>query len=65
VLALDHIYFDPSLVLEGLTVHRTRTSLLASDHLPLVADFAFGAEAAGEEVPDVEALPCVDERIDS
>lgn len=40
VLALDHIYFDTSLELQKLKVHRTRTSLMASDHLPLVADFA-------------------------
>ena len=36
---LDHIYYDPSLVLESLTLHRSRTALVASDHLPLVADF--------------------------
>ena len=40
LLHLDHIYFDPSLELEKLTLHRSRTSLMASDHLPLVADFA-------------------------
>jgi endonuclease/exonuclease/phosphatase family metal-dependent hydrolase len=39
VLALDHIYFDPTLELKRLTLHRTRQSLMASDHLPLVADF--------------------------
>jgi endonuclease/exonuclease/phosphatase family metal-dependent hydrolase len=40
LLSLDHIYFDPSLELEKLTLHRSRTALMASDHLPLVADFA-------------------------
>jgi endonuclease/exonuclease/phosphatase family metal-dependent hydrolase len=40
VLALDHIYFDSSLQLEQLTLHRSRTALMASDHLPLVADFS-------------------------
>jgi endonuclease/exonuclease/phosphatase family metal-dependent hydrolase len=39
LLHLDHIYFDPALKLERLAVHRSRTSLIASDHLPLVADF--------------------------
>lgn len=39
-LHLDHIYFDASLRLTNLTLHRNRTSLIASDHLPLVADFA-------------------------
>jgi endonuclease/exonuclease/phosphatase family metal-dependent hydrolase len=39
VLHLDHIYFDESLQLKSLTLHRSRTALIASDHLPLVADF--------------------------
>lgn len=38
-LHLDHIYFDHSLEMESLHLHRTRLSLVASDHLPLVADF--------------------------
>ena len=40
LLRLDHIYFDPVLRLERFTRHRTRLSLVASDHLPLVADFS-------------------------
>lgn len=36
---LDHIYFDPQLELTRLRVHKTTTALVASDHLPLVADF--------------------------
>jgi endonuclease/exonuclease/phosphatase family metal-dependent hydrolase len=36
---LDHIYFDEALHLEGAVLHRSRTALIASDHLPLVADF--------------------------
>jgi len=39
LLHLDHIYHDRSLVLEHFSVYRTRLSLIASDHLPLVADF--------------------------
>lgn len=39
ILHLDHIYFDPVLRLEKLTLWRDRTALIASDHLPLVADF--------------------------
>lgn len=39
LLHLDHIYYDPQLKLNALTLHRTRTALVASDHLPLVADF--------------------------
>jgi endonuclease/exonuclease/phosphatase family metal-dependent hydrolase len=38
-LHLDHIYFDGRLTLEHLMLHRSRTALIASDHLPLVADF--------------------------
>jgi len=36
---LDHIFFDASLHLESLKLHRSRTALIASDHLPLIADF--------------------------
>ncbi|HEX8633196.1 MAG TPA: endonuclease/exonuclease/phosphatase family protein [Pyrinomonadaceae bacterium] len=36
---LDHIYFDPALELRQLTLHKSLTALVASDHLPLVADF--------------------------
>lgn len=45
-LHLDHIYFDPALQLEQLTLHRTRLSLIASDHLPFVADFSVQAPDA-------------------
>ena len=39
LLHLDHIYFDSELHLHCMTLHRSRTALVASDHLPLVADF--------------------------
>lgn len=39
VLHLDHFYYDEHLRLTDFRVYRTRTSLLASDHLPLVATF--------------------------
>jgi endonuclease/exonuclease/phosphatase family metal-dependent hydrolase len=38
-LYLDHIYFDDSLELKRAAIYRTGKTLLASDHLPLVADF--------------------------
>lgn len=41
LLHLDHIYYDTALELEAATLHRSRLALLASDHLPLVADFHF------------------------
>ena len=40
LLHLDHIYYDAALKLESATLHRTRTALIASDHLPIVADFS-------------------------
>jgi endonuclease/exonuclease/phosphatase family metal-dependent hydrolase len=42
-LHLDHFYFDPAFRLNQLTLHKTRRSLMASDHLPLVADFSLSA----------------------
>jgi phosphatidylserine/phosphatidylglycerophosphate/cardiolipin synthase-like enzyme len=39
LLHLDHIYYDAALALEAATLHGSRTALLASDHLPLVAEF--------------------------
>ncbi len=39
LLHLDHVYHDPSLRLERLWLHKSLTALVASDHLPLVADF--------------------------
>ena len=38
-LHLDHIYYDPALRLEKLALWRTRQALIASDHLPLTAEF--------------------------
>jgi len=40
-LHLDHIYFDDALQIERARLHRSRKALLASDHLPIVADFSF------------------------
>jgi endonuclease/exonuclease/phosphatase family metal-dependent hydrolase len=36
---LDHMYFDRELALEAFSLHRSRMALVASDHLPLVAEF--------------------------
>ena len=43
-LHLDHVYYDDSLELKRLTLHKSRTALVASDHLPLIADFQFKEE---------------------
>ena len=40
VLHLDHFYYDRSLRLESFSLDRSRLALLASDHLPLVAEFS-------------------------
>lgn len=40
LLRLDHIYFDHGLNLQRLALHRSRKALIASDHLPLVAEFS-------------------------
>ena len=39
-LHLDHIYYDNHLKIENAFVHQSRLALIASDHLPLVADFS-------------------------
>jgi endonuclease/exonuclease/phosphatase family metal-dependent hydrolase len=39
-LHLDHIYFEKELELKSLRIHRSRTALIASDHLPIVAEFS-------------------------
>jgi endonuclease/exonuclease/phosphatase family metal-dependent hydrolase len=38
---LDHIYFDDGFELASAAVHKTRLSLFASDHLPIVAEFKY------------------------
>lgn len=43
LLHLDHFYFDGHLLLEAFSLHRTRRSLIASDHLPMVAQFRLPA----------------------
>ncbi|MFN6962850.1 MAG: endonuclease/exonuclease/phosphatase family protein [Pyrinomonadaceae bacterium] len=41
VVHLDHIYFDDRFRLKSAAVHRSRAALVASDHLPIVAEFEF------------------------
>jgi endonuclease/exonuclease/phosphatase family metal-dependent hydrolase len=43
-LHLDHVYYDPAFHLQAMHLHRTRLALLASDHLPLIADFETSTE---------------------
>lgn len=39
LLHLDHFYYDKQLSLKSFRLHRSRKALIASDHLPLVAEF--------------------------
>jgi len=47
LLHLDHIYFDKQLKLNSLSLHRSRKAVVASDHLPLVAEFQIPADGRG------------------
>jgi endonuclease/exonuclease/phosphatase family metal-dependent hydrolase len=51
LLHLDHIYFDPVINLKSVALHRSRVALMASDHLPLAADFCI------PEISDQGAQP--------
>ena len=42
VAHVDHIYYDLPLELVDVRIHRSRLALIASDHLPLVAEFRIG-----------------------
>jgi endonuclease/exonuclease/phosphatase family metal-dependent hydrolase len=42
ILHLDHIYYSGRLEIADVSLPRTRLSLVASDHLPLVADIRIG-----------------------
>ena len=42
VLHLDHIYYEGDVTVRSMELVRTRRALMASDHLPLVADFRIG-----------------------
>ena len=41
IFHLDHIYFDEYFRLKNAVLHRSKTALIASDHLPIVAEFEF------------------------
>jgi endonuclease/exonuclease/phosphatase family metal-dependent hydrolase len=42
ILHLDHIYYTGKVEIVGIELPRTRLSLVASDHLPLVAEIRLG-----------------------
>jgi endonuclease/exonuclease/phosphatase family metal-dependent hydrolase len=39
IVHLDHIYYESGFTLTNAFVHRSRRAMLASDHLPIVAEF--------------------------
>lgn len=41
LLHLDHVYFDEEFTLLNADLHKSKKALIASDHLPIVADFEF------------------------
>ena len=43
ILSLDHCYYEPPLEMESTRIWRSRKALIASDHLPLIADFRLPA----------------------
>ena len=45
VLHLDHIYYDGDVQVRGVELPRDRKALMASDHLPLVANLRIGFRA--------------------
>lgn len=47
LLHLDHFYYDRELELKQMRLVRTPAALIASDHLPLVADFMLRPPKAG------------------
>ena len=44
ILHLDHIYYEGEVEVLRVELPRTRRSLMASDHLPLVAEIRIGFE---------------------
>lgn len=61
MLALDYIYFDRGLQLHDVMVHRSRMALVASDHLPLVAEFNLSTwqmRDSGLGLPAVSPFNC-------
>ena len=46
VFALDRIWVDPRTAMQSIAAHTSAMARIASDHLPIVASFQFGAVAA-------------------
>jgi endonuclease/exonuclease/phosphatase family metal-dependent hydrolase len=48
LMHLDHIYYDNDLIVERVNLHKSLKALVASDHLPLYADFVLKSDAESE-----------------
>jgi endonuclease/exonuclease/phosphatase family metal-dependent hydrolase len=46
---LDHFYYDSALRLTSFRLHRSKLALMASDHLPLVAEFEIAGNESGSD----------------
>ncbi|MDX2034961.1 MAG: endonuclease/exonuclease/phosphatase family protein [Blastocatellia bacterium] len=57
LIHLDHIYFDEAFELETASLHRSRLALVASDHLPIVAEFRYPA-ADSPSSPRISSSIC-------
>jgi len=44
ILSLDHCYYEAPLEMESTRIWRSRRAMIASDHLPLIADFRLPVE---------------------
>ena len=44
LLSLDYFYYEAPLELQATNLWRSRKALVASDHLPLIADFRIGSD---------------------
>lgn len=55
-LSLDHYYYEPPLELEQAQLWRSRRALVASDHLPLIADFRIN-EVSGRDANGKGGVP--------
>jgi endonuclease/exonuclease/phosphatase family metal-dependent hydrolase len=42
VLHLDHIYYEGHVEVRAVELARSRAAMMASDHLPLIADLRIG-----------------------
>jgi endonuclease/exonuclease/phosphatase family metal-dependent hydrolase len=57
ILSLDHCYYEAPLEMEHTKIWRSPRAIIASDHLPLIADFIYGSSKADDGRLKPFALP--------